>query len=116
MGMKHVSNEFEPVRPVRSKLRPSCWRRDCPLVYRANPISISFGSNAPFNGGSFRGSIVILTSDAWPGDTTLRVKAGLSGYAIKPLARAHPLKMVCDAIEGLEEPELFPAPNVDGEE
>lgn len=42
-------------------------------------------------------------------------QAGLSGYAIKPVVRAHLLKMVCDAIEGREEP-LFPAPSVDGEE
>jgi signal transduction histidine kinase/two-component SAPR family response regulator len=57
--------------------------------------------------------IVMLTSDARPGDTTRRVKAGLSGYAVKPVARAHLLRLVCDALETREGREPHAAGSVD---
>jgi PAS domain S-box-containing protein len=49
--------------------------------------------------------IVMLSSDAKPGDTTRRVQAGLAGYAVKPVARAHLLRLVCDAMTMRECPE-----------
>ncbi len=42
--------------------------------------------------------IVMLSSDAKPGDAARGVKAGLSGYAIKPVARAQLLRLICDAM------------------
>jgi CheY-like chemotaxis protein/HPt (histidine-containing phosphotransfer) domain-containing protein len=36
---------------------------------------------------------------ARPGDTTRRVEAGLSGYAVKPVSHAHLLRPVCEAME-----------------
>jgi CheY-like chemotaxis protein/anti-sigma regulatory factor (Ser/Thr protein kinase) len=43
--------------------------------------------------------IVMLTSDSRPGDATRRVEAGLSGYAIKPVARAHLRRLIWEAME-----------------
>jgi hypothetical protein len=43
--------------------------------------------------------IVMLTSNARPGEATRGVKAGLSGYAVKPVSRTHLLRLVCDAME-----------------
>jgi signal transduction histidine kinase/HPt (histidine-containing phosphotransfer) domain-containing protein len=57
--------------------------------------------------------IVMLTSDARPGDITRRVEAGLSGYAVKPVSRANLLRIVCDAMEKREAPEPNKAGNVD---
>jgi two-component system sensor histidine kinase/response regulator len=56
--------------------------------------------------------IVMLTSDSQPGDTARRVEAGLSGYAVKPVARAQMLRLVCDAMGTREGPELHPAGSV----
>jgi two-component system sensor histidine kinase/response regulator len=42
--------------------------------------------------------IVMLTSDARPGDTALRGEAGLSAYAVKPVTREQLLRIVCDAM------------------
>jgi PAS domain S-box-containing protein len=60
--------------------------------------------------------IVMLSSDAKPGDATRRAQAGLSGYAVKPVARAHLLRLVFDAIAMREYPELHPTGRVDHEE
>jgi PAS domain S-box-containing protein len=49
--------------------------------------------------------IVMLSSDAKPGDATRRAGAKLSGYAVKPVARAQLLRMVCDAMSSRERPE-----------
>jgi PAS domain S-box-containing protein len=43
--------------------------------------------------------IVMLTFDAQPGDVTRSTEAGLAGYAVKPVARADLLRLVCDAME-----------------
>jgi signal transduction histidine kinase/DNA-binding response OmpR family regulator len=43
--------------------------------------------------------IVMLTSNARPGEATRGVKAGLSGYAVKPVSRTNLLRLVCDAME-----------------
>jgi signal transduction histidine kinase len=53
--------------------------------------------------------IVMLASTARPGDTARRLEARLSGYAVKPVARAHLLRLVCDALETRETPEPHPA-------
>jgi CheY-like chemotaxis protein len=42
--------------------------------------------------------IVMLSFDAKPGDATRRAEAGLSGYAVKPVARAQLLRLVCYAL------------------
>jgi CheY-like chemotaxis protein len=42
--------------------------------------------------------IVLLSFDAKPGDATLRREIGLSGYAVKPVARAQLLHLVCHAM------------------
>jgi CheY-like chemotaxis protein len=60
--------------------------------------------------------IVMLTFDAQPGDLARRAAAGLSGYAVKPVSRPHLLRLVCDAIETRECPELHPAGSVDRKE
>jgi PAS domain S-box-containing protein len=57
--------------------------------------------------------IVMLTSDCRPGDTVRRVEAGLAGYAVKPVSRAHLLRLVCDAMEARDSPELYPARSLD---
>ena len=43
--------------------------------------------------------VIMLTSDARPGDTIRRAESGLSGYAVKPVARAHLLRLICNAME-----------------
>jgi PAS domain S-box-containing protein len=43
--------------------------------------------------------VVMLTFDAQPGDVTRSTEAGLAGYAVKPVARADLLRLVCDAME-----------------
>jgi PAS domain S-box-containing protein len=53
--------------------------------------------------------IVMLTSDAQPGDITRRQEAGLSGYAVKPVTRAHLLRLICDAMQTREGPEVHPS-------
>jgi signal transduction histidine kinase/CheY-like chemotaxis protein/HPt (histidine-containing phosphotransfer) domain-containing protein len=50
--------------------------------------------------------IVMLTSNARPGEATRGVQAGLSGYAVKPVSRTHLLRLVCDAMETRMGPEL----------
>jgi signal transduction histidine kinase/DNA-binding response OmpR family regulator len=65
--------------------------------------------------------IVMLTSNARPGEATRSVKAGLSGYAVKPVSRTHLLRLVCDAMETrlASEPHLTgldPANSVDRQE
>ena len=56
--------------------------------------------------------IVMLTSDARPGDVKLRGTMGLSGYAVKPVKRADLLRLICDALnkrgEGLKPPSHEP--------
>jgi two-component system sensor histidine kinase/response regulator len=42
--------------------------------------------------------IVLLTSDPRPGDTTRCLEANLSGYAVKPVARAHLFRLVYEAM------------------
>jgi PAS domain S-box-containing protein len=60
--------------------------------------------------------IVMLTSNAKQGDATRRAEVGLSGYAVKPVPRAHLLRLVCNALALRERPELHPAGRVDGKE
>jgi len=60
--------------------------------------------------------IVMLTSDAQPGDTSRSLEAGLSGYAVKPVARAHLLRLVCEAMRTREGPEPHPAESADRQE
>jgi len=43
--------------------------------------------------------IVLLVSNAQPGDATRCAKAGLAGYAVRPLARAHFLRLLREALE-----------------
>jgi signal transduction histidine kinase/CheY-like chemotaxis protein len=57
--------------------------------------------------------VVMLTSDARPGDATRRREAGLSGYAVKPVRRADLLRLVCDAMKPRESPDLPPPGSVD---
>jgi PAS domain S-box-containing protein len=44
--------------------------------------------------------IIMLTSDAQPGDAARQRQAGISGYAVKPVRRADLLRMVCEALRG----------------
>jgi two-component system sensor histidine kinase/response regulator len=60
--------------------------------------------------------VVMLTSYPRPGDAARRVEAGLSGYAVKPVAGAHLLRIVCDAMEGREGPVPKPPGSADLEE
>jgi CheY-like chemotaxis protein/HPt (histidine-containing phosphotransfer) domain-containing protein len=65
--------------------------------------------------------IVMLTSNAQPGEATRGVKAGLSGYAVKPVSRTHLLRLVCDAMETRMSSELHlanpqPANSLDHQE
>jgi CheY-like chemotaxis protein len=46
--------------------------------------------------------VVMLTSDARPGDAARRKAAGLSGYAVKPLKRSDLLSLVCIAMNPSE--------------
>jgi PAS domain S-box-containing protein len=46
--------------------------------------------------------VIMFTSDVRPGDVLRRRKAGLSGYAVKPVARAELLRLICDAIQPVE--------------
>jgi len=48
--------------------------------------------------------VVMLTFDAQPGDVTRSTEAGLAGYAVKPVARADLLRLVCDAMEKRDVP------------
>jgi PAS domain S-box-containing protein len=57
--------------------------------------------------------IVMLSSDAKPGDVARRVEAGLSGYAVKPVARTNLLHLVCDAMSMRKFPESPPAGSID---
>jgi CheY-like chemotaxis protein/anti-sigma regulatory factor (Ser/Thr protein kinase) len=57
--------------------------------------------------------VVMLTSDARPGDATRGREAGLSGYAVKPVRRADLLRLVCEAMKPRESPELLPLGSVD---
>jgi signal transduction histidine kinase len=50
--------------------------------------------------------MVMLTSDARPGDTARRLEAGLSGYAVKPVTRANLLRLICEAMEKRVGPDL----------
>ena len=43
--------------------------------------------------------MIMLTSDARPGDIARRKEAGLSGYAVKPVTRANLFRLVGDAME-----------------
>jgi signal transduction histidine kinase/HPt (histidine-containing phosphotransfer) domain-containing protein len=43
--------------------------------------------------------IVLLLSNAQPDDSARCAKAGLAGWAVRPVARAHFLRMVCEAME-----------------
>jgi CheY-like chemotaxis protein len=52
--------------------------------------------------------IVMLTSDARPGDAVRRVTSGLSGYAVKPASRTTLLRLICDALEA--QGDLKPGP------
>jgi len=65
--------------------------------------------------------IVMLTSNARPGEATRGVQAGLSGYAVKPVSRTHLLRLVCYAMETRTGSELHlanpdPANSVDCKE
>ena len=53
--------------------------------------------------------IVMLSSEANPGDAARRIEAGLSGYAVKPVARTQLLRIVSDATAVREYPGLLPA-------
>jgi signal transduction histidine kinase len=53
--------------------------------------------------------VLMLTSDSRLGDTNRRAKARLSGYAIKPVTRAHLLRLICDAMETRADPQPQPA-------
>ncbi|MCU1234286.1 MAG: multi-sensor hybrid histidine kinase [Candidatus Solibacter sp.] len=55
--------------------------------------------------------IVMLATDAKPGDTARVMKAGLSGYAVKPIARAELLRLICDAMERRESQDVQPVLN-----
>jgi PAS domain S-box-containing protein len=57
--------------------------------------------------------VVMLTSDARPGDAGRRKQAGLSGYAVKPLKRSDLLRLVCGAMNPLEDPDLLEPKSVD---
>jgi signal transduction histidine kinase len=50
--------------------------------------------------------IVTLTSDLRPGDATRRAEAGLPGHTFGPVARAHLLGLVRDALQERERPQL----------
>jgi CheY-like chemotaxis protein/HPt (histidine-containing phosphotransfer) domain-containing protein len=43
--------------------------------------------------------VVMLTFDAQPGDVARSMEAGLASYAVKPVARADLLRLVCGAME-----------------
>jgi PAS domain S-box-containing protein len=49
--------------------------------------------------------VVMLTSNARPGDAARCKEAGLSGYGIKPLKRSDMLRLVCGAMNPLERPD-----------
>jgi PAS domain S-box-containing protein len=57
--------------------------------------------------------IVMLTADAKPEDANRRVNTGLSGYAVKPVARARLLRLVCEAMAVPECPEPHALEGVD---
>jgi signal transduction histidine kinase/HPt (histidine-containing phosphotransfer) domain-containing protein len=57
--------------------------------------------------------IVMLTSDARPGDIARRAKAGLSGYAVKPLSRTQLLSLVYEAMQGRADTEPNPTGSVE---
>jgi signal transduction histidine kinase/DNA-binding response OmpR family regulator len=44
--------------------------------------------------------VIMLTSDAQPGDAARRVQTGISGYAVKPVKRAELLRLVCQVLRG----------------
>ena len=56
--------------------------------------------------------IVMLSSEANPGDAARRVEADLSGYAVKPVARTQLLRLISDATAVREYPRLLPAGSV----
>jgi PAS domain S-box-containing protein len=56
--------------------------------------------------------VVMLTSDARPGDGARRKEAGLSGYAVKPLKSSDLLRLVCGAMNPLEGPDVRRLENV----
>ncbi len=57
--------------------------------------------------------IVMLSSEANPGDAARRVEARLAGYAVKPVARTQLLRLISDATATRKDPALLPAQNVD---
>jgi PAS domain S-box-containing protein len=60
--------------------------------------------------------IVMLSSDAKPGDTTRRLEAGMSGYAVKPVARPQLLRLICDVMDTREGSTPRPDEPVDRQE
>jgi CheY-like chemotaxis protein/HPt (histidine-containing phosphotransfer) domain-containing protein len=60
--------------------------------------------------------IVMLTTDAKPEEVNRSGKAGLFGYAVKPVARAQLLRLVCDAMAVRENPERHAVEGVNSKE
>ncbi len=56
--------------------------------------------------------VVMLTSDAQPGDSVRRAVAGLAGFAVKPVRRADLLRLICDAMQLQENREMPPGASV----
>jgi CheY-like chemotaxis protein len=57
--------------------------------------------------------VVMLTSDARPGDVRRRKEAGLAGYAVKPMKRSDLLNIVCGAMNPLDAASLQRAGSTD---
>jgi CheY-like chemotaxis protein/HPt (histidine-containing phosphotransfer) domain-containing protein len=55
----------------------------------------------------------MLSSDANPGNSTRRLKGGISGYAVKPVGRDQLLRVVCDALETSQGAEMQSPASVD---
>ena len=72
------------------------------ILDRKMPDIDGFEAAAQFQRTAPAIPIVMLTSEAFPGDGTRWRQAGLAGYALKPVKRAELLRIVCEAMKGPE--------------
>jgi PAS domain S-box-containing protein len=76
------------------------------LIDSRMPEMDGFKTSAEIRRISAELPVVMLTSDARLGDAARRREAGLSGYGVKPVKRTDLLRLVCEAMELRNAPEL----------
>jgi PAS domain S-box-containing protein len=104
-ALTHLREEMEGVKPYSLAIIDHCM-----------PEMGGFETAAEIRRIAGQLPIVMLSSEANPGDAARRVEAGLSGYAVKPVARTQLLRLVSDATAVREYPRLPAAGNVGIEE